>query len=47
MAIKEKLPSPSEVAKSIEDNKPSISQSPQQDTPNSEVKFTVEEIEKI
>ena len=47
MAIKEKLPSPSEVAKSIEDNKPNIPQSAQQDTPNSEVKFTVEEIEKI
>ena len=47
MAIKEKLPSPSEVAKSIEDNKPNTPQSPQQDTPNSEVKFTPEEIEKI
>jgi hypothetical protein len=47
MAIKEKLPSPSEVAKSIEENNQDTPQTSEQDTPNSEVKFTPEEIEKI
>tara|TARA_R100001377_G_scaffold64138_1_gene39722 strand:+ start:275 stop:625 length:351 start_codon:yes stop_codon:yes gene_type:complete len=47
MAIKEKLPSPSEVAKSIEENNQDTPQTSGQDTPNSEVKFTSEEIEKI
>ena len=47
MAIKEKLPSPSDVAKSIEDNKLNVPQTPQQESPNEEVKFTTEEIQKI
>ena len=47
MAIKEKLPSPSDVAKSIEDNKSNAPQNLQQETSNSEVKFAPEEVEKI
>ena len=44
MAIKEKLPTPSEIAKASENKG---SQTPQQETPNTEVKFATEEIEKI
>ena len=44
MAIKEKLPTPSEIAKASENKGP---QTPQQETPNTEVKFATEEIEKI
>ena len=44
MAIKEKLPTPSEIAKASENKGP---QTPQQSTPNTDVKFATEEIEKI
>ena len=47
MAIKEKIPSPSEVAKSIGDNNPNTPQTSEQDKSNSEVKFSTEDIEKI
>ena len=43
MAIKEKLPTPSEIAKASENK----DQQPQQETPNTEVKFANEEIQKI
>ena len=44
MAIKEKLPTPSEIAKASENKG---LQTPQQEIPNTEVKFATEEIEKI
>ena len=47
MAIKEKLPSPSEIAKSIEKNEQETPGVPQQENSNQEVKFATEEIEKI
>ena len=47
MAIKEKIPSPSEVAKSIGDNNSNTPQTPEQNKSNSEVKFSTEDIEKI
>ena len=47
MAIKEKIPSPSEVAKSMGDNNSNTPQTPEQNKSNSEVKFSTEDIEKI